>query len=58
MRRIFLFVAALALCSGCSVYNGLIGHPLHVLIQQHQDNERQAEARELGRKMYEDTHPQ
>lgn len=31
----------LFLGNGCAVYNGLIGHPLHVLHEQHEYNERQ-----------------
>lgn len=59
-RKGLLLLAAsllLSLGNGCAAYNGLIGHPLSVLREQHEANEQQEQARGLGQKMFEDTHP-
>jgi hypothetical protein len=37
MKTIILAIALAVICSGCAAYKSLIGHPLHVLHQMHED---------------------
>jgi hypothetical protein len=44
--RTFMFISLLSgfLCGiGCSAYRGLIGHPVHVLMEEHRYNKEHPE---------------